>query len=765
MSTPMTEATATVVTGDQRVAVPSVGTLAVRETSIAIPSSPPPAMYPPPRADQEGEGGISARRFLHALRRRWLPAAVIGSLLSMACAVPMYLFLPRGYEAVVWLRIRSATNLLGGASDMREYEAYRKTQIQLLKSPVVLHAALRRPGISSLRTISEEDDPVRWLADSLETNAQTESEVLQLKLRAPVAEEAAKILNAVTTCYLDDIVNKDRQDRLARRDALEKKYRENQSELRSKKESVNQLAKTLGTRDSEEVATQKSLLMEHLSQVRTTLYDLQRQQRQLDEELAAAAAQRREDAENQSEESDAADDGLAGTDDLVEAALSREPEIRTLADRILQLTDAIQSQSQRSARGLNEPAVKRMIAQKRSLGEQLQLARERLRPQVASMVAQGGGDRGNGKSFSIARMSPAVVKVRQETLANSIAETQQELDEVTKTVKELGQANADLEVRRSEIDQLERVNNQIGMQLESTAIDLTAPARVTQLEEATIPTDNDVIRRLLLTGLAGIAGWFVGAGVVVLVEYARNRLSHPDEISQGVGLKVVGTIPWIGSSKRERESEYRVAESIDGIRTMLLNGAREMPGIILVTSPGDREGKTSVAANLAASIARSDKRTLLIDGSLRNPSVHTALHLDAAARGMAELLRGEVADPNEVVQPTQIEGLFAVPAGNCDYDAIVALSKPELAKILRSFKDTFDHVVIDAGGVLGSADPLIIGQHCDVALLSTMRDVSGMSAISAAVERLRSAGVRLVGCVVCGTREASSNWKQRRIAG
>lgn len=761
----MTEATATVVTGDQRVAAPSVGALTVRDTSIALPHALPPAMYPGPRAEQESEGGLNGRRLLHALRRRWLPAAVLGSLLGLACAVPMYVFLPKGYEAVVWLRIRSAPNLLGGATDMREYEAYRKTQIQLLKSPVVLNAALRRPGISSLRTITDEDDPVRWLAETLETNAQTESEVLQLKLRAPVAEEAAKILNAVTTCYLDDIVNKDRQERLQRRDTLEKKYRENQSELRSKKESANQLAKAIGSRDSEEVSTQKTLLMEHLSTVRATLYDLQRQQRELDEELAAAAAQKREEDEAENEGVDGIDDDGSVADDLVEAALSREPEIRTLTDRISLLTESIQSQSQRSARGLNEPAVKRMLAQRKALVEQLEEARQRLRPQALGVVGQGAGDRGNGRSFAIARMSPAVIKVRQETLSRSIAETQSELDDVSKTVKELGQANADLEVRRSEIEQLERVNNQIGMQLESTSIDLTAPSRVTQLEEATIPTDDDVLRRFLLTTLAGLGGLMAGAAAVVGIEYARNRLSDPSEIPQAVGVKVVGTIPWIGSSKRERESEYRVAESVDGIRTMLLNGSREVPKVILVTSPGEREGKSLVAANLAASIARSDKRTLLIEGSLRNPSVHLALQLDPAVQGLSELLRGEVADPNAVVQPTQIDGLFALASGDCDYDAIVALSRPDLGNIIRSYRETFDHVVIDAGSVLGSADPLIIGQHCDVALVSTMRDVSSMPAIAEALDRLRSAGVRIAGCVVCGTHEATSALRRKRIAG
>jgi len=70
--------------------------------------------------------------------------------------------------------------------------------------------------------------------------------------------------------------------------------------------------------------------------------------------------------------------------------------------------------------------------------------------------------------------------------------------------------------------------------------------------------------------------------------------------------------------------------------------------------------------------------------------------------------------------------------------------------------------VIDAGPVLAYADTLLIGQGCDVALLSAMRDVSSVAAISAAVDRLRSAGVRVLGCVVCGTPEATPKaWSQR----
>ena len=753
----MSDTAATAVVGDVRSAGPSLGSLTVRDTN--------PLSYPDtqgsfrPGLDHgqpQTEGGIDVKRLVHALRRRWLPAAVLGSVLAAAIAIPTWYFLPKGFEAVVWLRIRDKGGMLSsGGRDTSEYESYRKTQLQLLRSPVVLNAALRRPGVSSLKTVVEQDDPVRWLAETIEVAVPPGSEVMQLKLRAPLAEDASKVLNAVTACYLDDIVNKDRQERLSRRDLLEKKYKENQAELRSRREIFNELAKTLGTRDSIEVATQRSLLLDHLSTVRAALVQAEKDLAIIDTELAVMEMQKN-DGDNQGADGENnADGGMAGvSQDMVDAALSREPEIRDLTDRISGLTSSIQSQEQRSARGASEPAVKRMKTQRKQLQQQLVEVKNLLREQVIGVMSQGPAGAGvSALSGGRGTLNPAVLRLRREGLLKVIQETTREKEELSKEVTSLGQANADMEVRKGEIEQLHRVTDQIGLQLEATSLDLTAPARVQLLEEAAVPESDDKIQRIMISLLAGCAGLTLGGGAVVLLEYMRNKLGSPDVITQRLGLRLIGTVPWVSGSRRDAGSEYRLAESVDSIRTVVLHGGRDVPKVIMITSPGYREGKSSVAANLAASIARSDKRTLLLEGNLRTPSVHTTLQLDGAATGMSDLLRGEVT-ANDVIQPTTIEGLFAVAGGNCDYTAINALSRPEFGRIMQGFRDTFDVIVIDAGPVLHYADTLLIGQRCDGVLIATMRDVSSVPAIAAASERLRSAGVRVLGCVMCGTRES-----------
>jgi capsular exopolysaccharide synthesis family protein len=622
----------------------------------------------------------------------------------------------------------------------------------------VLNAALRKPGISSLRMITEQDDPQAWLARTIEPVVQGDSEVMQLKFRGAVAEETAKILNAITSCYLDDIVNKDRQDRLGRRDQLEKKFKENQTELRSRRETFNDLARTLGTRDSSEVATQRGLLMDQLGTARNRMVQAENDLERLESEIAVydlrkgEAAEFAGDEEAGAAEGEGADEALA-SDDMIEAALSREPEIRALESQIASLTDAILSQAERSARGMNEPAVRRMVGRRQQVLRQIEATKTKLRPQILGVIGSGGAVTGGG-------VSPRELTLRRQTLVKAIAKARASYEDISKQVVDLGNANADLENRKGEIDQLARVTDQIGLQLEATSLDLTAPPRVTLLEEAVVPGGNDTLKRLMLAAIAGLAGVTFGGGLVVALEYLRNRLGDAEEIPSRIGVRVIGTIPWVGKSRRGRANEYRLAESVDSIRTLILQGNRESARVILVTSAGDREGKSSLAANLAASIARSDHRTLLVEGSLRNPSVHAALQLDASTPGMAELLRGETTN-NEVVQPTAIDGLFAVTSGAVDYDAITALSRQDFPRIIQGFRDSFDHVVIDAGPVLAYADTLIMGRQSDMAIIATMRDLSSVPATLAAVDRLRSAGVRVAGCVLSGVSDSGTGNAKR----
>jgi succinoglycan biosynthesis transport protein ExoP len=721
------EGTAATATGD-----PRAGMLApIRDTMLTTAPSGHSAPAYQPGADPLA-GGIDYQRAWHAFRRRWIPALVLALTLGSLAATLTFVFLPRGFEAVAWLRVRDKSGMFGAGMgrDNAEYEAFRKTQVQLIKSPLVLMAALRRPGIDSLGMLKGEEDKVGWLMRNVQVSAPMESEVLQVRLRGEDAREITQIVNAVTTAYLGDVVNKEKTERLRRRDTLEKKYKENMAEVRSRLDVYNNLARSLGTTDSAEVATQRALLLDHLGTLRAQQTQLQRDLALLDAELAVMDAKAR--GEITLEQS--------VPEEMVDAMVLRDPQFLQLRDKIADIESAVVYQAQRSSRGPNDPAVKKLQEMRDSMLQRLEQRREELKPMIVTQLAMDAAGRRTGAAAE----SPVVLKMRRQIIARQLEETTKDFDKVADEVKLLGQANADLMARKHEIEQLTKVTDEMGMRLNTSELDIQMPNRVELIEEASVPEGSDQLFRTMLTVLAAGAGLVLGGASVVAFEYLRDRLSTSDEVTQRIGLRVVGTLPRI----TRKTNPGHVAECVDGVRTVLMQTGREAPKVILVTSAVEHEGKTTFASQLAASLARSGKRTLLLDGDLRHPNVHLALGLDLRA-GLPELLRGEFGH-DEAIQPTGVEGLFAVTGGVCDYAAITALSKPETAELIQRFRESFDHIVIDAGPVLAFADVLLLGQVSDIAVLATMRDSSRVPLVMQAVDKLRSVDVRVLGAVVNG---------------
>ena len=538
-----------------------VGMLAPIRDTVLSPLGLPTSSAPYGGMADPLAGGLDYRRVWHAFRRRWLPATALALTLGTLAGILTWLFLPRGYEAMAWLRVRDKSGMfgVGGGRDNAEYEAYRKTQVQLIKSPFVLTSALRRPGISSLSLLSDEDDPVGYLVRNIQVSAPMESEVVQVRMRGENAKDVTQIVNAVTQAYLTDVINKEKSERLQRRDTLERKYKENMAEVRANFDTYNNLAKSLGTADSAEVATQRSLLLDHLQTLRAQLNQSQRDLTLIDAELAIMDAKDR--GEISLEQS--------VPEETVDAMLLRDPEFADLRERLSGIEESMAYQAERSARGENDPAVKRLEAMRDSMVKRLEDRKEDLRPQIVAQLSMDSTNRRTGASAE----SPVVLRMRREILAKQLEDTTKDFDRVATEVKALGAANADLMSRKQEIEQLMKVTDQMGVQLNATEIDVNMPNRVELIEEASVPEGSDELFRRMLSALAALGGIVLGGGSVVLFEYLRDRLSVPEEVSQRVGLRVIGTVPRISRSRR-RPNDGHVAECVDGIRAVVSQTGR-----------------------------------------------------------------------------------------------------------------------------------------------------------------------------------------------
>ncbi|MCK5924233.1 MAG: hypothetical protein KAG66_25080, partial [Methylococcales bacterium] len=154
--------------------------------------------------------------------------------------------------------------------------------------------------------------------------------------------------------------------------------------------------------------------------------------------------------------------------------------------------------------------------------------------------------------------------------------------------------------------------------------------QVEQAMPASLPVQPRPVTNTLLGAALGLI--FLG-GIAFVIEYLDDTLKTPSDITSLLGLPIVGYIAATAELANSPEMPYvatnprsPISEAFRGLRTNLEFASVDKPlNTILVTSPGPSEGKTTVAANLAVTIAQGNKRVILVDADLRRPRVHRAM--------------------------------------------------------------------------------------------------------------------------------------------
>src|SRR5207253_1189832 len=136
-----------------------------------------------------------------------------------------------------------------------------------------------------------------------------------------------------------------------------------------------------------------------------------------------------------------------------------------------------------------------------------------------------------------------------------------------------------------------------------------------------------------IAGAGGFGIFVLALFGVAFLEFRARKIGAADEVAHGLGLKVLGTAPAKPALSKKQAGHdsaieqlwhHQLQESMDAIRTVILHQARsEALHVIMITSANGGEGKTTLATQLAASLSRAWKRTLVIDGDLRHPGAHT----------------------------------------------------------------------------------------------------------------------------------------------
>ena len=270
---------------------------------------------------------------------------------------------------------------------------------------------------------------------------------------------------------------------------------------------------------------------------------------------------------------------------------------------------------------------------------------------------------------------------------------------------------------------------------------------------------NSHVRNLMMGGIGG--GVFIAA-VLLLLAYFSDTIKTPAEITTRIDCRMLARLPkehkrrGIRFWKKNREAllitslktSFRYKEAVKKLRSRIEESSRKHGyQTIMVTSVMENEGKSSIAANLAISLAKGGHHVLMIDADIRKPSLDRILNMDTE-HSLNAALSGK--DWKKEVMHSERFHMDVLCSTQDLENAEKLLSSEQMKKLLEEAKQSYEFVIVDTSPAAGLSDPLIISEHCDASLLVIRQNLAGARRINDAIDRLVTVRNNLIGCIYNG---------------
>lgn len=704
------------------------------------------------------------------IKRRWFPAAIIFGSTVAAFAYWGSIQTPI-YEAQGKLRIKSSdtTSALTGLSDLddergqlsslNDEESPIETEIELMTTAPMIRGAIDR-----INYRDEEGDPIRvdQFLGNLDISTEGGTDILNVTYQSSDIELAEAAVNSLMAVYLEQNLRDNRAEAVAAREFIEnqlpdaeRRALQAEASLRNFKERNQIISLDL---ESEETVSSLNGVRDKITDVSAQLFETNAQFNLLRDRigqdpqtaLLATAVSQSEGVQQVLEEAQ-----------KVEATLAAErvrfqenhPIIIDLKNRINNLDRLLDSRIRTVVGSGRLP---------RSVNLQSGAVEIGLVSDYIRLESRLVGLRQTAQTLIAAEESYASKGSQFPRLEQEQRELQRRLDAAQSTYTSLLQ-------RLQEVRVFENKN--------------VGNARIVQPAEAVggvVAPNQD---RYVTTGM--MLGAFLALTTALLLETSNHSIKTVKEARERFRLPVLGVIP---SFYRETRANFRVPVLgvIPGLGRKIMPlptrevGGREIPPlvtgdahaslasesfhmlrnnlkflnsdnpprIIAITSTGPGEGKSTVASNLAASIAHTGQKVLLVDADLHRPMQHWVW--DVASRyGLSDFLVDHIslADALVQVQPN----LTLLLAGSLPPDPASLLDSKKMVAFLEALRSTYDYVILDAPSLRSVASTSILGKLVDGLLMVVRPGVADKNSVSHVRELIRQSKQNVLGIVVNGT--------------
>lgn len=366
-------------------------------------------------------------------------------------------------------------------------------------------------------------------------------------------------------------------------------------------------------------------------------------------------------------------------------------------------------------------------------------------------------------------------EARVKMLDNFIDELDEQIASEKTQAAKIAQYELENEQMLREMERYRDLEQQLEDTLSKTK--LTDAESTTQITELMKPTKAYLVGPSIIKngGIGTLLGLLLGSGLALLLEKNANTFRDPDEISSFLGVAILTHIPFFRGKRRKikkgevdpyktlttdlavvHQPSSIAAEAVRSLRTAVFFDTSNIQGgkVIQITSPLPGDGKSTIACNLACSIAQSGKRVLAIDCDLRRPQLTDNFDCDDRL-GLTNVLNGEC-DPLEAAHATPLPKLSIMPCGPIPSNPAEALSLPVMNELLDYLREHFDYIIIDTPPLLVVTDPSITASMADALILTLRVRRKSKPNSREALNILNGVGANVLGVVINNSDEAGA---------
>jgi len=365
-----------------------------------------------------------------------------------------------------------------------------------------------------------------------------------------------------------------------------------------------------------------------------------------------------------------------------------------------------------------------------------------------------------------------------QVLTQQIHQLQGQKDDLEKQVDNLPDTQRDL-LRLTEDVQVSNVTYtsllQQDQQLEIARAGKVGNVRI--VDKAAVDIAAPVSpKKSAVVASSTLLGTFLAVVFIFLRQHLKRGIEDPAEIEQLVGLPVYASIPLsdkeqaalLAPKKRNGDGELHLLalsapgdltiESLRSLRTSLHFARLEAKNnILMICGSSPSAGKTFVSANLAAIVAQTGKRVLLIDADMRRGTVHRMMGT-RVENGLSELIAGQI-DLATAIRPVRhLEELHFISRGNQPPNPSELLMSAGFTALLERVLPLYDLVIIDTPPILAVTDAAVIGHHAGTSLLVVRFGLNQVQEVALAKQRFEQNGVEIKGAIFNAVEKRSSGY-------